>query len=214
PGATVTAQLNIASHLTHRAGAYVIYSDMPPPETAYIIASSQVAPYPFESYAEIEKYLARQEQKGYLKVFDRSGWVVLKRPDIVPGAPPVLLTEEGSTRAAALNSLTFMKEPFSATTEYPMNHDGLTRITLFASNLDAEYEDAPGNIEVSAEDGQGRSYKMRVEAAYPVEGLVGMTQVNIRMPAELEAGGDVWVSIKANGLTSNRALINVQPDRH
>jgi hypothetical protein len=50
------------------------------PNSDYVIASSQVSCSPFPSYAEIEDFLRGQEGKGYLKIFDTDGWVVLKRP--------------------------------------------------------------------------------------------------------------------------------------
>ncbi len=78
--ATVVAQVNIAPHLTHRRGIYIIYPDLPAPEPDYAIASSHVTHYPHESFQEIADYITRLEQKGYVRVFDRNGWVVVKRP--------------------------------------------------------------------------------------------------------------------------------------
>ena len=78
--ATVVAQVNIAPHLTHRRGIYIIYPNMPAPDPDYAIASSHVTHYPHESFQEIADYITRLEQKGYVRVFDRNGWVVVKRP--------------------------------------------------------------------------------------------------------------------------------------
>jgi uncharacterized membrane protein len=214
PDATVTTQTNIASHLAHRRGIFTISPNSVSSQSAYIIAARSVVPDPLAGYQEIEDYLARQQQRGYLKVFDRGGWVVLKRPDVALDAPPVLLTEEGSSRAAAVDSVKLQRGPFSVTTDYPLYADGFTRVSLFVFNVEAEYPLEPSDIEVTAEDAQGRAYAMSVEAASPVEGRAGLVQVNIRLPAELKGGGDVWVSIKAHGLTSNKALINLLPDQH
>ncbi len=214
PDATVTAQVSIATHLAHRPNIYVMSPILTPPENDYMIASSRVRPYPFESTQALENYVAGQEKKGYVKIFERNGWVVLKRPDITPSSPPVLLTLDGSNRAAAINSVTFLLEPFPARTKYPINSNGETRISLFAFNLKAEYIDAPHDIQVIFEDSQGRSYTVNAEAATPVEGPAGLVQVNVRLPVELAGAGDVWVSIKSRGLVSNKALLNVLPDRH
>jgi len=214
PDATVTAQVSIATHLAHRPIIYVMTPTMTPPENEYVIASSHVRAYPFGNNQEIEDYMAREQKKGYVKIFERNGWVVLKRPDITPSSPPVLLTLDGSNRAAAINSVTSLFEPFPVKTRYPINSNGEMRISLFAFNLKAEYIDAPHDVQVIFEDSQGRSYTMNAEAAAPVEGPAGLVQVNVRLPVELAGAGDVWVSIKSRGLVSNKALLNVLHDRH
>ena len=78
--ATVVAQVNISPHLTHRRGIYIIYPNLPAPDPDYAIASSHVTHYPHESFQEIADYITRLEQKGYVRVFDHNGWVVVKRP--------------------------------------------------------------------------------------------------------------------------------------
>lgn len=80
---SVAAQISIAPHLTHRRRIYVIHPpgvDAVPTDTAYVIASSQLTAHPFGSYAPIEAFLVEWQEKGYVKIFDRNGWVVLKRP--------------------------------------------------------------------------------------------------------------------------------------
>ena len=80
PGVTVAAQIPIAPHLTHRRGIYVIHPpgiEPVPPGTSYVIASSKLPAQPFASYAQIEAFLAERQEKGYVKVFERNGWVVL-----------------------------------------------------------------------------------------------------------------------------------------
>ena len=77
------------------------------PESDYVIASSQVSYSPFATYREIEDYLRGQEEKGYLRVFDRDGWVVLKRPSTQSTATVVITDKEGGTNGRNLNSTTF-----------------------------------------------------------------------------------------------------------
>jgi len=106
--ATVTAQVNIAPHLANRRKIYVIYPTMSVPDSDYVIASSQVSYSPFATYREIEDYLRGQEEKGYLRVFDRDGWVVLKRPLSTQSTATVVATDkEGGTNGRNLNSTSF-----------------------------------------------------------------------------------------------------------
>jgi hypothetical protein len=212
PGASVATLTNIAPHLTHRRGIYIIHPDRPTPPTTYIITSSQITLYPFDSYRQIEDYLTEQQQKGYLKVFDRNGWVVLKRPGVNPELPPVLLTREDSKRAAALDSVTLREGPFPVNARHHISKDGRTRISLFALNIYSEYggSDYP-DIEVIAEDEPGRAYPMEVEAVLPLDTPVGLTQLNVKLPDELKGLNHIWVSIKSGSLKSQKALIDLQP---
>ena len=81
PGVTVAAQVPLAPHLTHRPGLYLIYPSTPTPDCDYVIVSNQVTHYPFRSFQEIEDYSNNLQDRGYVRIFDRNGWIVLKKPD-------------------------------------------------------------------------------------------------------------------------------------
>jgi uncharacterized membrane protein len=210
PNATVTAETCIATHLTHRRAVYIMSPTLRQPNADYIIASSHVIHYPYESFQGVEEFLAQQQEKGYVKVFERNGWVVLKNPGVLPGVSPVLLTEEGSLRAAALNAVTFMKEPFSVITPPFLGGDGHTRIALFVKNVAAEYDVEINDLEVLAEDAHGVVYELEVETAALVDGPVALTQVNVVLPDKLANAGDVWLTVRFQSMTSNKALISIQ----
>lgn len=78
PDASVAAQANIVPHLSHRRRIFLIRPVLIVPDSEYIIASSQISPYPFPTFEGIEEYLSEQ-QEDYSKVFERDGWIVLKR---------------------------------------------------------------------------------------------------------------------------------------
>ena len=211
PGVSVAAQIPVAPHLTHRRHIYIIHPtgiNTPPSPIGYVIASSHLTPYPFDSYALIENFLTDQQAKGYVKIFDRDGWVVLKRPDLDPSKPPVILTEEGSERAVALNSVNLTRAPFFNTTRPSLIADGKPRIALFAINVAAAETSA---VEVTAEDENGNIFASELEAVIPLDGPIWMVQLNIKLPDELSGSRRLWVSIKAGGHTSNRVLLELQP---
>lgn len=211
PGVSVAAQIPIAPHLTHRRGIYIIHPTITPPTvTTYIIASSQLTSHPFDSYAPIEEFLAKQQEKGYVKVFDRNGWVVLKRPGVEPGTPPVLMTEDGTTRAVALDSVRLTGAPLYLTAQHPFSQDGRTRLLLFAMNVASEFADMRAGVEVFAEDEKGNVYPVEVESVVPLDSPVGMTQLNIKLSERLSQSGHVLISIKAGGLSSNKARLDLQ----
>ena len=124
-------------------------------------------------------------------------------------AIPVLLTEENSQRAVALDSVTFARDPFPNgpspyVTSQNYSADGRTRIMLFATNADLMIGES---IFVLAEDSQQRIFPLTVEYAGKVQGFDWLTQINVRLPEGL--AGDVWVSVNLRGEVSNKALITI-----
>ena len=81
PGVTVASQVPIAPHLTHRRGLYIIHPSAPTPDCDYVIVSNHVSHFPFASFHEIEGYYKSLQDRGYVRIFDRNGWIVLKKPD-------------------------------------------------------------------------------------------------------------------------------------
>lgn len=76
--ASVITQGPITPHLTHRKIVYMINPFAEIPDADFIIASERLNPFPYPNYAEISKYLDAQQVRGYRKVFEENGWVVLK----------------------------------------------------------------------------------------------------------------------------------------
>src|ERR1043165_3914268 len=66
-------------------------------------------------------------------------------------ARPTLISQETSTRAIALDSVTQKHEPFSSTSEVTWGNDNRERIMLFAMGLDRNTP--PADISATAEDG-------------------------------------------------------------
>ncbi len=124
---------------------------------------------------------------------------------------PALLTEENSTRAIALDSVTMMRDPFPVATVYNFSPDGRTRVMLFATNLELLPGENASAVTVQWEDAQRRTYALPVEYVGRVPGFDWLTQLIVKLPDELESAGDVWVSINLHGAISNRALISIKP---
>lgn len=82
--ASVITQSTITPHLTHRKIVYLLNPFAQIPDADFIIASERLSPYPYPTYAEISKYLDSQQARGYRKVFEENGWIVLKS-ELQPG---------------------------------------------------------------------------------------------------------------------------------
>ncbi|HEX8709432.1 MAG TPA: hypothetical protein VF723_14400 [Pyrinomonadaceae bacterium] len=122
---------------------------------------------------------------------------------------PTLITESGTNRALALDSVTFTRDPFPAMNYYNLSMDRPTRVMLFAVYTDlAPGEDASA-VTVVAEDSQNRVYLLPVEYVGKVPGFSWLTQVTVRLPEELAKVGNVMVSISLHGKTSSKVALQV-----
>lgn len=127
-----------------------------------------------------------------------------------PTIAPTLLTEENTNRAIALDSVTFLRDPFPLTTANNFSLDQRTRITLFAVGLELTSGEDPSVVTAQAEDVAHRTYPLTVESIGKVPILGWLTQVSIRLPDGLGGAGDVLVSVALRGAVSNKVLIGIR----
>jgi hypothetical protein len=123
---------------------------------------------------------------------------------------PVLLLEENSPRAIALDLVTQTRDPFSLTSPYNLSSDLRRRISLFVWRLGLAPGDTASDLTVVAEDDQGGSYTLVVEQALPLSGVADVTQVVVRLPDSVAgAPRDLAVKVKLRGLFSNKGVIRI-----
>lgn len=129
-----------------------------------------------------------------------------------PAPAPTLLTEENSARAIALDSVTYVRDPLPvvALNNFQQGRDPRTRVALFGINVDLSPGENASAVTATARDSRSRSYSLKVEFVGKVPKLDWLTQVVVRLPDELANAGDVWISIKLHGQTSNEVLFNVK----
>jgi len=128
-----------------------------------------------------------------------------------PPSPPVLLTERNTGRAAAMDSVTLLREPFSImSSQNFFSLDQRTRVTLFGYNLELKNGEDLSVITAQAEDSQHRVYTLPVEAVREVPNFSWITGVTVKLPDELQGIGDVSVKIGLRGVASNQALVSIK----
>ena len=120
---------------------------------------------------------------------------------------PILISEETSTRAIAVESITREREPFFPTTEISWGNDNRTRIMLFAMGVDRNV--SLSDVTVLAEDFEHRSYSLSVEYVGPVPNQNWITSIVVRLPENLTDLGDVLVKISYRGTASNRVRVGI-----
>jgi hypothetical protein len=125
---------------------------------------------------------------------------------------PVLLTEQSSDRAIALDLVTHMRDPFSLINPYNLSTNLRRRVDLFVWRLGLLPNDNASNVIVVAEDDQGRTYNLVVEYVGALDGLGEVTQVVVRLPDSVAgAPRDLWLKVGVRGPFSNSAVIIVMP---
>lgn len=122
---------------------------------------------------------------------------------------PVLLTQTGSTRAIALDSITRLAEPFALQTPVAFGSDARTRVTIFSTNLTLVAGEGFNAVTADAQDASLAHYPMSVEYVGAVPGQTWMTAVVVRLNDNLGDVGDVLVGVTYHGITSNRVRLGI-----
>ncbi len=118
-----------------------------------------------------------------------------------------LISQETSTRAIALDSVTQRHEPFNATSEVVWGNDNRTRVMMFAIGLDRTTP--PADISATAEDGDHQIYSLPVEYVGPVPDQDWVTSIVVRLDDQIGNVGDVLIGISYHGTNSNRVRVAI-----
>ena len=125
---------------------------------------------------------------------------------IVDNDKPLILLDETSGRAAALESVWMMRDPFPLENLLNTSADQHTRIMLFATGIELT---AGETILVQAQDSQNRVYPLVVEDVRKVPNLDWLSQIVVRLPDSIDIEGDFQISITFRGVTGNKAVISI-----
>ena len=121
---------------------------------------------------------------------------------------PILLTEQNSQRAIALDSVTFFRDPLPVVNRNNFSQDRRTRLALFGINLDLLPGENASAVTARARDSQSKTYSLNVEFVGKVPNL-DITQVIVSLPDALAQAGDVWISVTLREATSNEVLFSI-----
>jgi hypothetical protein len=125
-------------------------------------------------------------------------------------SPPTLLTEGNSNRAIALDSVTFVRDPFPITTFFNFSSDHRTRLMLFATGLELMPGENISVVTAQAEDSAHTIYPLIVEYVGKVPDFDWLTHVIVRLPDGLAGPGDVLVSVSLRGAASNKVIVGIR----
>jgi len=125
--------------------------------------------------------------------------------------PLVLLTEENSERAIAIESVTFVRDPFPVNAAHNFSSDGRTRIILFGTNVESMPGENISGLTAQAEDSQHNVFPLEVEYVGKVPNVGGLTQVVVKLPQQIANAGDVRAKISLGPTVSNSVILKVKP---
>jgi hypothetical protein len=118
---------------------------------------------------------------------------------------PELLTLDDSEVAIALDSFSFVAQPLSIFSFFGLNGDTLTRVTVFAKNLEPFITSS--EISAVAEDDNAQIHPLEIEHIGEVPGHSWLKQLNIKLSRDLPAAGCVKLRISVAGVNSNDAQL-------
>jgi hypothetical protein len=123
----------------------------------------------------------------------------------------VILVEEGSNHAFALDSVTLTSHPFHFTNPNNFSGDQRTRLSVLVANIDLLPGDQASIVTAQAKDAQNNTFVLPVEAVVKVPSFNWLTQVIVRLPDQLASLNQVTVTVTCRGQTSNAAIVQIVP---
>jgi Calx-beta domain len=121
----------------------------------------------------------------------------------------LLLNQTSSSRAVALDSVTFVAEPIPIINERNFSSDQRTRLLVFAIGLKLAAGEPASAVTATAEDSTGTVRPLTVEDVRQVPNFPWLTQVVVKLTDQI-VPGDVKVKISLHGQTSNTVTVGLK----
>ncbi len=122
---------------------------------------------------------------------------------------PILLTEDSSLKALALDSVLLTRDPFPLSTNY-FGTDKRTHIKLLLVDLDLFSGETTSIISVQGIDNSAVTHVLPVEDLRIVPGTPWMTQLTVHLPEDITTPNVLTITVTARSQTSNPATIRLQ----
>lgn len=161
----------------------------------------------FVSPTQVNAVVPNDTEVGIADVVVRSGSGVISRGivELQRAAPGLFAADSsGSGPGAILNGVTFTKEPFEVETIEIEGEDQRTRLAVFATGLRLAE-----SAEALLTDDLGRTFRLEVEYAARAPGFVGLDQVNLVLPAELDGANTCTLAVISDERVSNSVTFSI-----
>ncbi|HKY29209.1 MAG TPA: endonuclease/exonuclease/phosphatase family protein [Pyrinomonadaceae bacterium] len=131
-------------------------------------------------------------------------------PEPPPAVAPVVLTLPNTSRALAIHSVRFNREPFTVRTPVNLSSDQRTRIMLFAVNLELVSGETASSITVRATDPRGQTYDLPVEQVAKFPNLNWLSSLIVMLPDDATIDGDLAITVSLRGAVSNTVFVAIK----
>ena len=131
-------------------------------------------------------------------------------PILIFGQAPIVLTEDNSFNALALDSVFFTRDPVTPTNEHYFGNDKRTRITLLIVDLDLFSGENLSIVTSQGIDTSLVAHSLVVEDLRKVPGIPWMTQLTLRLPGNVTLPNELSITVTARGQTSNTTKLKLQ----
>jgi hypothetical protein len=121
------------------------------------------------------------------------------------------LPQPNAQRAAALESVLFITDPFLVQGLGNFSSDHRTRIMVFATGLRLAQGETKDAVTATCEDPNGTIRPLVVEFVGLVPGTDWLTEVVLKLNDQITVTGDYKVRITLHGVTSNAVLMGMKP---
>jgi hypothetical protein len=132
--------------------------------------------------------------------------VRLPFPILIFAQAPILLTEDESLNALALDAVLHTRDPFPLINDNYFGAEKRTRINLFLVDLDLYSGETLSIITVQARDAQQRNFVLPVEDLRKVPGFPWLVQLTLLLPSDLIVPNDLSLSVSARGQPATRLI--------
>jgi len=122
---------------------------------------------------------------------------------------PVLISQNSTTRAIALESVTLRGEPFPLTSTVSFSPDTRTRICIFAMGLELLPGEGASAFTADAQNAAGTLFPLRIEFMGQVPNFPGITMFIVRLADDIGDAGDVLLRLNVHGVASNRVRMGI-----
>ena len=123
---------------------------------------------------------------------------------------PILLTEDSSLRALALDSVLLTRDPFALVNANYFGTDKRTRIKLLVVDFDLFSGETLSMISVQGIDSSAITHNFPVEDVRIISGTPWLTQLTVRVPEGIATPNVLTITVTARAQTSNAVTVRLQ----
>jgi hypothetical protein len=131
-------------------------------------------------------------------------------PNLIFLQAPILLTEDSSLQALALDSVLLTRDPFALVNANYFGTDKQTRIKLLVVDFDLFSGETLSMISVQGIDNSAITHDFPVEDLRIVPGTPWMTQLTVRAPEGIATPNVLTITVTARAQTSNAVTVRLQ----